>query len=192
MSIEHAKETLEHAGHEVAHSDHSDSTPRQVAILVAFLAAALALAELSEKAAQNEYLTHHISLSDTYNFFQARVIRRDLADAAADIIQSMPVIDEGSRKRMEALRGNARAQENRPKTHDSIDDLLERSKHETEARDHAFHQYHKFEVAVGALQISIVLASVSIVTRIKAVAYISGAIGIIAAAYAALTAAELV
>jgi hypothetical protein len=188
MSIEHAKETLEHAEHEAAHGDHSDSTPRRVAILVAFLAAALALAELSEKAAQNEYLTHHISLSDTYNFFQARVIRRDLADAAADTIQSLPTLDDEARKRIEVLRGNARAQETRPKTKDGIDELLERSKHETEERDHAFHKYHKFEIAVGALQISIVLASVSIVTRIKMVAYISGAIGLAAAVYVGLTA----
>jgi hypothetical protein len=191
MSIEHAKETLEHAEHEAAHGDHSDNTPRRVAILVAFLAAALALTELSEKASQNEYLTHHISLSDTFAFLQARNIRRDVANTAADVIETMPGLDDEGRKKIKALRENAQSQVDRPKTGDGSKQLLEKAKEETEAREHAFHRYHKFEFAAGALQISIVLASVSIITRIKTLSYMAAAIGLGAAVYAGLTAGGL-
>ncbi len=191
MSIEHAKETLEHAEHEAAHGDHSDNSPRRVAILVAFLAAALALTELSEKASQNEYLTHHISRSDDYAFLQARNIRRDVANAAADTIETMPGLDDDGRKKIKALRDTAVSQVDRPKTGDGSKQLIEKANEETEARDHALHLYHKFEFGAGALQIAIVLASVSIVTRIKMLSYVAGAIGLAAAVYAGLTAAGI-
>ena len=41
-------------------------------------------------------------------------------------------------------------------------------------RDEAFEHYHKYEGVVGALQITIVLASVSVVTRIRLLALAAG------------------
>ena len=61
-TIENAREGLHHAQHEPG--GHTDGSARKVAVLIAVLAAALALAEMGEKGAQNEYLTHHIALSD--------------------------------------------------------------------------------------------------------------------------------
>ena len=48
-------------------------------------------------------------------------------------------------------------------------------------RDEAAHRYHNYEYAVGALEIAIVLASVSVVTRMRALTYGAAAIGGIAA-----------
>ena len=50
-SFERAHETVEH------HAEHSDTWARGVAVLVSFLAAALAMTEIGGKAAQNAYLT---------------------------------------------------------------------------------------------------------------------------------------
>ena len=72
-SIEQAREGLEHAHH--ASGLHTDTTARRIAMLIAVLAAALALAEMGEKGAQNAYLTHHIAASDDYAFFQAKNVR---------------------------------------------------------------------------------------------------------------------
>ena len=49
------------------------------------------------------------------------------------------------------------------------------------AREKAYHRYHLFEIMVGALQISIVLSSVSIVAKVKPLAVVSGGLGILAA-----------
>ena len=68
-TIEHAREGLEHAEHAAAH--HTDRTPRRIAVLIAVLAAALALADMGEKGAQNAFLTHHVAVSD-----DGRSIRR--------------------------------------------------------------------------------------------------------------------
>jgi hypothetical protein len=69
-----------------------------------------------------------------------------------------------------------------------MNQLAERAKGQEAARDIAFHRYHEFELVVGALQIAIVLASVSVVTRIVALALGAGVIGALAAAFGAVTA----
>jgi len=52
-----------------------------------------------------------------------------------------------------------------PQGGDGMKQLGERAKGQEAERDAAFHRYHEFELVVGALQIAIVLASVSVVTR---------------------------
>jgi hypothetical protein len=182
--LEHAKETLEHASHEAGHGGGSDKLPRNVAILVSTIAACLALAEMGEKAAQNSYLTHHITLSDTWAFYQAKNIRATTYAASADMIESLPVIDAEARKRVDRLRAEAARMRDDPKTNEGTKQLMETAKHQQEERDHAFHRFHQFEFATGALQISIVLASVSLVTKIKPLTYAAAIIGLLAAGFA--------
>src|SRR4051812_6923550 len=75
-TIEHAREGI-HQAHE-APAGHGDRSARRIAVLIAVLAAALALAEMGEKGAQNAYLTHHIALSDDWAFYQAKNARASL------------------------------------------------------------------------------------------------------------------
>ena len=53
-------------------------------------------------------------------------------------------------------------------------------------REAALHHYELYEYASGALQIAIVLASVSIVTRLKPLAWVGGAFGVAAGVFALL------
>jgi hypothetical protein len=55
--------------------------------------------------------------------------------------------------------------------------LLARAEHSQALRDHEFHRYHLFELVVSGLQIAIVLASVSVVTRVNALALGAGVLG---------------
>ena len=59
-------------------------------MLIAVLAAALALAEMGEKGAQNAYLTHHIAASDDYAFYQAKNVRATVWAAEAGILANLP------------------------------------------------------------------------------------------------------
>ena len=63
---------------------------------------------------------------------------------------------------------------------------------ESRARDVALHRYEWYEIVTSALQIAIVLASVSVVTRIAAVTWLGAGIGVPAAGLAALVAAGVV
>lgn len=184
-TIEQAQEGIEHAHHASEHGA-ADKSPRNVAILIAILAACLALSEMGEKAAQSSYLTHHISVSDTYAFMQAKTVRRTDYLNAADVIESLPVLDDAARKRVERLRSEATRMTDDPKTGEGTKQLLVKAVEQTHERDHSFHIYHQFERATSALQIAIVLASVSIVTRIRTLTYAAALLGAGAAIYAAL------
>jgi len=195
-TIEHAQEGIEQAHHAVEHGHghghgHSDRHPRNMAILIATLAACLALTEMGEKAAQNEYLTHHISVSDTYAFLQARNIRAGTLAAAADTIEAIPGISDSSRQHITDLRAEVARLMDDPKGGTGRKQLLEKAKELEGERDHAFHIYHQFERSTGALQIAIVLASVSVVTRVKALSWAGAVIGGAAALYGLLVATEI-
>jgi hypothetical protein len=179
-AIEHAQEGIEHA-HHAAHE--GDRFAPRVAVLIAALAAFLALADMAEKGAQSAYLTHHIAVSDDWSFFQAKNVRASVRAAEATILESLPnASDVGVRDRVkDARQGEARLRDE-PGA-DGMKQLAERAEHETELRNHQFHRYHQFELVVGALQIAIVLASVSVVTRVRPLAAVAGIVGFAAALY---------
>ena len=92
VGIDRAKETIEHAHHHMTEgAEHEpDHFARNVAMLVAVLAAALAIAEIGEKSSQNAYLTFHITASDDWAFFQAKNIRANLYALHADALEALP------------------------------------------------------------------------------------------------------
>ena len=190
-TIEQAQQGMEHAEHAAKHGDVEPSA-RKTAVLIAILAACLALAEMGEKASQNEYLTHHISVSDTFAFLQGKNARRAAYDSAADVIESLPAQDAAAHQRVEKLRAEAARMADDPKAGNGARQLVARAAELTEQRDHEFHAYHQFERATGALQIAIVLASVSVVTRVKALTVAAAVLGGGAALYALLVATGVI
>ena len=129
------------------------------------VAAALALAEMGEKAAQNAYLTHHIALSDDWAFYQAKNARATMWVVEAGILANLPnAAEPGPQAEIKrAKESEARLRDEPGK--DGMKQLAERAQGQEHERDHAFHLYHQYEYVVGALQISIVLASVAVVVE---------------------------
>jgi hypothetical protein len=68
-----------------------------------------------------------------------------------------------------------------PQGGEGMKQLAAKAKAEEADRDVAEHRYHSYEYAVGALEIAIVLASVSIVTRMRALTFGAGVVGALAA-----------
>jgi hypothetical protein len=185
-TIEHAREGIHEAHH--AHALHGDTTARRIAVLIAVLAAALALAEMGEKGAQNEYLTHHVAVADDWAFYQAKNLRASVLAAEAGILANLPNSAEtGPQEEIKRARETEARMRDEPQG-DGMKQLAERAKLQEAARDAAFHRYHEFELVVGALQIAIVLASVAVVTRVTALALGAGAVGAIAAVFGLLVA----
>jgi hypothetical protein len=180
-TIEHAREGLHHAQHEGA--PHADLPARRIAVLIAVLAAALALAEMGEKAAQNAYLTHHIAVSDDWAFYQAKNARATSWTIEAGILANLPNGTEaGPQAEIKRAKENEARLRDEPGG-DGMKQLAAKADEHRAARDEAFHRYHEFELVVGALQIAIVLASVAVVTRIVALAVGAGVIGALAAGF---------
>lgn len=183
-TVEQAREGIEHAHHAHAEGDHS---ARWIAVLVAILAAALAISELGEKSWMTEFLTRHIALSDDYAYYQEKHVRLTTMQAEEATLLSLP--DAASPAVQERVRASrqeqARLQDN-PQTGQGMKQLQEQADREKERRDHAAHLAHQLEISVGGLQIAIVLASVAVVTRVRALAWAGGALGAAMAVYAGL------
>jgi hypothetical protein len=159
---------------------HGDRTARRIAVLISVLAAALALAQIGEKSSQNAYLTHHIAVSDDWSFYQAKNVRSVMRGTEADILESLPsATDPAVQARIKAARDDAARLRDEP-GNDGMKQIAVQARQEEQARETAFHRYHSFELVAGALEIAIVLASVSIVTRISAFAIGAAAIGLAA------------
>lgn len=180
-ALERAQEGIEAAHH------HGDSSARRTAILIAVLAAALAIANMWENSAQSAYLTHHIAVSDNWSFFQAKNVRATVRAVEATLLESLPPTPAIPDRVKRAREQEARLRDD-PEGGDGMKQLVEHAREQTELRDHAFHRYHQFEVVVGGLQIAIVLASVSVVTRFVLLAYGGGALGAVAAFYGLMVA----
>ena len=113
-TVELANEGIEHAHHEVEHAaPHNDHRARRIAVLIAALAAALAISEMGEKSAQNDYLTRHIALSDDWNFYQAKHTRAVMIGATADVLAGLPP-SAATDQRIAALRTAAAKYRERP------------------------------------------------------------------------------
>jgi hypothetical protein len=166
---EHAHETIHHHGHD----------NRVVALMIAALAAALAIAEMGEKQQVNSYVVHHISASDDWAFYQAKNIRASEQKSLATILTNLPnATDPGVQAAIkEARETEARL---RDEPGDGMKQLIAKAKADEERRDEASHRYHQYEVVVSALQIAIVLASISVVTAVTAFAATAATIGAIA------------
>jgi hypothetical protein len=171
-SLERAHETIEE------HGGHADPWARRVALLISFLAAALAITDIGGKAAQNAYLTHHVALSNDWAFYQAKNLRAIVRISEADVLASLPnAQDPGVQARITEAHEYSDRMRDDPKGGEGMKQLAARAQHQEGERDEAAHRYHNYEYSVGALEIAIVLASVSVVTRIRGLTYGALAIG---------------
>lgn len=185
--MERAHESIhEHAGH-------PDPWARRVAVLVSALAAVLALADIGGKAAQTEYLTHHVALSNDWAFYQAKNLRSVMRQSEADLLTSLPnAADPAVQARIKEAREYAARMHDDPAAGDGMKQLAEAAQGQQDERDVAMRRYHNYEYAVGALEIAIVLASVSVVTRFRSMTIGAGIIGAVAAAASLCVALRLI
>lgn len=182
--VETAQEQLEKA-HE-AHGSHreTDHWARWMAVAVSCLAASLALVDLGAKSSQTAYLTHNITASDTWNAYQAKNLRASMWNTQAVLLESLTnIADPTIQERIKNARSEAARMRDEPATGDGMKQLKAKAEGEEREREEAFHAYHGFEYTSSALEISIVLASVSVVTRVHALGVVAAGIGTLAACF---------
>ncbi len=183
-TLEQAKEGIEGAHH------HDDGRARGTAVLIAALAACLALADLGEKSTQNEYITRHVDLSDQWSFYQAKNVRATVRAAEASVLESLPD-SPAVAQRIKAARDEEARMRDDPQGNDGMKQLAARTEAESALRERAFHRYHQYEIVVSGLQIAIVLASISVVTRLIWLAIAGAGLGAVASLYGLLVAGSV-
>ena len=164
-----ATEIAEHI-HEPGHGGHHDAPApdgfRKLAgIYLGIVAMLLAIASLGGGAATKEMLAANIHASDTYAYYQAKVLRQVHYQVAADFLEATSTGDPAKTAELiKRYRETAARYESEPKTGDGKKELLAKA-HEWEVRrDTAAARDPNFEFAEALLQIAIVIGSVSIVS----------------------------
>ena len=165
---------------------------RKIALLIAVIALCLALSETLGKGAQTESISKNVEASNLWAFFQAKSIRRNVVQTAAEQgkLGLGTTGDDAAKaalqKQIDDWQKTAERYRSDPKTGEGQDQLSERAKHAEEERDLAEAKYHHYEIASAAFQIGIVLASATIITGIVALAWISGLLALAGIAMTAL------
>jgi hypothetical protein len=176
-----AREMVEHfegAHHHAAHA--GDEPPphlmRNAAVVVAVLAVFLAIATFMGEAAMKEVITGETKAADVSAKLEANVIKTTMAENDATILRAVAGDGQGTAATDHATRLERRLVEH----YGPVDEELNREiAAEERARDHAEQRHKLFEFASVGIQIAIVLASISIITRRSWLLKGGGALGVV-------------
>jgi hypothetical protein len=183
-----AQEHIEHA----EEAEHIAGSNKKIALLISVLALFLAFAETLGKAAQTDGLRANIEAANLWAFYQAKHMRETLLRTAAETLElEVPTtadadVKAAKQKRIAAWQKTAERYFSDPEKQEGRKELEERARERESERDHAFAQYHHYEIASAALQIGIVLASASVITSMLVLAWLGGALGIVGVALMAV------
>lgn len=159
---------------------HVDPSNKKIALLISVLALVLAFSETFGKAAQTTALAQNIEASNLWNFFQAKTIRMTVLRSAGEVLVAQtPTPTDATKAQVTKWKETAERYDSEPSTGEGRKELAARAKAAEARRDRAMAAYHQFELASGALQIAIVLASATIVTGMIVLAWIAGGLGVV-------------
>jgi hypothetical protein len=178
--IETATESLERHHHLQQHPENKHA--KRMALLIGILAAALAICEMGEKSAQNGYIAKQIAVNDDWGFYQAKAVKLDIANLQSVLLGAMGKANHDPSLAAASAASAARAAKlaSDHVGHEGKAELKQQALADTKAEHHQLERYHYLEVIVGALQIAIVLASVSVVTEIVGFGLVSLVLGSLA------------
>ena len=171
-----------------------EKSNRKIALFITTLALLFALAELGAKSSQTDAIAFNVNAADTWAFFQSKSIKQTTLRTAAEGLEAG--IDPAASTDMVAKqkklitdwRAVADRYETDPAKGDGKKELTEKALSFEHQRDAAMEHYHVYEMAGVVLQISIVLASTSVVTGMPMfviLSMIGGALGVILTVIAA-------
>jgi hypothetical protein len=185
--VERAAEEHHHAsGHTKAGTEVQHAAHTLPAITAAVLAVLAALGSLMSGHAANQAILAMTRASDQWAYFQSKSTKGHLYEVGAEIVTALgqaPQPEGRASPRaaeaaaVEHFRKEAtRYDQEKAKIEKDAEAIQEESRHELE-------KHHRFALAVATFQVGIVLASVSLLVRLKglyALSLVAGAIGIVA------------
>ena len=163
---------LEHEGHE--------NKSKRIGIMIAVMAGMLALVESAGHTAATDVVRETVEASDTWAFYQAKTIRAAMVRADAKSLQltagsSAPQGDVA--KTMAEWEAEAAHEDSDPAAGDGRKELMAKASAIETHRDDRNAAMETYELASGALELGILLASSSVVTGLIWLAYLGGGLG---------------
>ena len=183
MAIEDALEHHDHAAHS------ADPRSRHAALLVAILAACLALTEVNAKRADIKVQETLVGAADAWEQYQAKSIRASESRNVAELAESLdlPSQPEPLARRQELIRRLTADQTRYERDEHDGKAAIAGHAHELEQeRESALRRLHAAENAAAAMELGIVLATASAITRSRLLIRIAVTLGVVGAAVSVL------
>jgi hypothetical protein len=162
-----------------------DDKNKRIGILIAFMAAVLALVEAGGNNAGQDALRGTIEATDTWAFYQAKTIRMTTlnSDARSLELSAMGMEDgpklQEIKKTIEEWRATANRYDSDPESGEGRKELMAKAKKIEAERDDSAAANATFDLSSSALQLAILLASVSVVTSMVWLAWLGASLGAI-------------
>ena len=147
---------------------------RHAAILVAILAAFLAVAALVAQKSSEQILLAEAQSTDAYNELEANSLKKHIDGDVAAMLQSIAPSNPEATQKAQALQEGA---DNKYSANETS--LSEEAKGFDEQRDQEEQHHSWLQLAEGAFQLGIVLASVAIVARAVWLMWAGGMVGVV-------------
>lgn len=159
---------------------------RYIGVFIGVLAVLLAICAMGGDNAAKEATLKNIEVTNTWAFFQAKNLRRQIVRAQIENVEltiiASPDMDTASKEALEKTIATYKAYETRltsdPKSAQGLDELYEKGKALEEIRDRALKQDPYFDYGQALLQIAIVVASVAIISGGNVLVAVAGLLGI--------------
>ena len=170
--------------HEVEVEHPHTPVHRRVGILIAIMAAGLAFTEMASRNADTDVVRETVEATDTWAFYQAKTIRAAMlrADARALQLQTAghPESDGTAvAKTVAEWESTAAREDSEPATGQGRKELQLKAQAIEKHRDDRAAAKETYEMASGALELGILLASTSIVTSFIPLAFAGAGIGVL-------------
>jgi hypothetical protein len=151
------------------------------AITAAVLAVLAAIGSLLSGHSVNQAILAQTRATDQWSYYQAKSTKQQLYEVGGKLIEALtPPTASGTADARTSSIGQFHAERDR---YDREKDEIKKEAENLEAESrHEFHKHHQFALGIACFQVGIVLASVSILIRVRAIYYLSllaGAAGLV-------------
>ncbi|GAC1321028.1 MAG: hypothetical protein NVS2B16_07030 [Chloroflexota bacterium] len=150
---------------------------RSAAVLIAVLAAVLAIATGVGNNATTDTILKQAQAADTYNELQANSFKKHINNNDAVILRALAVGNPQKARLLRVASGLEHTATTKYARNETL--LLPRAQELERERDKGETRHHTMQYAEGALQLAIVLSSVSIVVGIEALLWAGGVLGLL-------------
>jgi hypothetical protein len=172
----------QHHGHEHGSAGRGNEMTVS-AVTAAVLAVLAAFGSLLSGHAVNQAILDQTKATDQWAYYQAKSTKGHVYLVGGEIIKALSATQSPSTSASESHGQSLRHFQEETERYDrEKEDIKKEAEHLEAESQHEFHKHHQFALGIACFQVGIVLASVSILVRIRAIYYLSlvaGAAGLV-------------
>ena len=136
-----------------------EGSDRKVGLLISMIAVVLAIVAALGNKADNDEIINRVNASNTWAYYQAKKIRGTQTELSRDLVSLIPASTPNAAKLLQKY------EENLVRYQSEQNEISEKAKSYEKEAEHSEHKGNWFDIAEVLLQISLVMCSVTILTR---------------------------